>query len=103
MDLSLLSCVSKNQYVDVLYLGFSLLSSVSKHNMWWYYGWFCLRFHQSVNTICDHNRLDLSLLSCVSKNQYVDVLYWVSRCCLPSVSTTCGRIMVGFVVVVVCQ
>jgi len=31
--------------------GFSLLSSVSKHNVWSYYGWVCLRCHLSVNTI----------------------------------------------------
>ena len=50
----------------VLWLGLSLLSSVSKHNTWSYYGWVC-------------------------------------RCCRLSVNTIYGRIMVGFVVVVVCQ
>ena len=40
------------QYVVVLWIGLSSLSSVSKHNMWWYYGWvyFCCR--SSVNSIC---------------------------------------------------
>ena len=41
-------------------IGFSLLSSVSKQNMWSYYDW----------------------------------VY----CCLPSVNTICGRIMIGFIV-----
>ena len=43
-------------------IGLSLLSSVSKYNMWSYYDW----------------------------------VY----CCLPSVNTICGRIMIGFIVVV---
>ena len=47
-------------------IGLSLLSSVSKHNMWSYYD-------------------------------------WVYCCCLPSVNTICGRIMIGFIVVVVRQ
>ena len=65
LGLSLLSSVSK-QYMVVLWLDLSLLLSVSKHNMWSYYGWVC-------------------------------------RCCRLSVNTIYGRIMVGFVVVVVCQ
>jgi hypothetical protein len=47
-------------------IGLSLLSSVSKHNMWSYYD-------------------------------------WVYCCCSPSVNTICGRIMTGFIVVVVRQ
>ena len=38
-------------YVVALWLGLSLLSSVSKHNMLSYYGWNC-RCCQSVNTKC---------------------------------------------------
>jgi len=48
----------------ILWLVLLLLSSVSKHNMWSYYGWVC-------------------------------------RCYHPLVNTTCGRIMVGFVVAII--
>ena len=47
-------------------IGLSLLSSVSKHNMWSYY-------------------------------------HWVVVVCPLSVNTICGRIMIGFIVVVVRQ
>ena len=33
-------------------IGLSLLSSVSKHNMWSYYDWIYCCFCSSVNTIC---------------------------------------------------
>ena len=66
----------------VLWLGLSL-SSVSKHNIWSYYGWVC-RCHLSVNTI------------------YGRIMVGFVVVCL-SVNTIYGRIMVGFVVVVVCQ
>ena len=65
----------------VLWLGLSLLSSVSKHNIWSYYGWVCR--HLSVNTIYGH--------------------IMVGFVVAVSVNIKCGRIMVGFVVVVVCQ
>ena len=41
----------KAQYVVVLWLALSLLSSVSRHNILSYYGWVCRR--RSVNTTCD--------------------------------------------------
>ena len=52
LDLSFLSSVHKH-YVDVLWLGFSLLSSFSKHNAYSYryYGWVCRCCHQSIKTI----------------------------------------------------
>jgi hypothetical protein len=63
-------------------LGLSFLSSVSKHNIWWYYGLVCCCFCPLVNTMWSYYG-------------------WICRCCCcPSVNTTCGRIMVGFVVVV---
>ena len=108
-------------------IGLSLLSSVSKHNMWSYYEcvvvfrqvtqyvvvlWLgCRRF--SVNTICVRIMIGLSLLSSVSKHnmwsyydwvvvvvvrqltQYVVVLWLGCRSCHPSVNTICGRIMIG--------
>ena len=69
----------RTEYMVVLWLGLSL-SSVSKHNMWLYYGWVCRCCHPSENTI--HG------CGC--------------RCRL-SVNITCGCIMDGFVGVVVLQ
>jgi len=102
----------------VLWLGLSLLSSVSKHNIWLCYNWVRCCCRSSVNTICGCIWVDLSLLSSVSKHNVI-VLWlgllllssiskhnmwsyygWVCRCCRPSLSTICGRIMVGFVFVV---
>ena len=55
-------------------IGLSLLSSVSKHNMWSYYDWvYCL---PSVSTISGRVMIGFSLLS-------------------SSVNTICGRIMIG--------
>ena len=88
----------------------SLLSSVSKHNMWSYYDWVVVVVRQwtqyvvvlwlgcrcclpSVNTICGRIIIVLSLLSSVS-TQYVVVL-WLGCRCLPSASTICGLIMIG--------
>ena len=56
-------------------IGLSLLSSVSKHNMWSYYDWVVV-CRPSVNTICGRIMIGLSLL-------------------FPSVNTICGRIMIG--------
>ena len=74
----------------VLWLGLSLLSSVSKHNIWSYYGWVCRCCRLSVNTI--YGRIMVGFVVVVI--------------CL-SVNTIYGRIMVGFVVlwlfVVICQ
>jgi hypothetical protein len=44
--------------------------------------------------------LGLSLLSSVSKHNMLSYYGWNCRCC-QSVSTKCGRIMEGFVIVVV--
>ena len=68
----------------VLWLGLSL-SSVSKHNIWSYYGWICRCCCLSVNTI--YGRIMVGFVVVVRL----------------SVNTIYGRIMVGFVVVVVCQ
>jgi hypothetical protein len=59
---------------------FTELSSVSKHNMWSYYDWVVVVFRQQV--------------------QYVVVLLLGCRCCRLSVNIQCGRIMIGFIVVV---
>ena len=55
-------------------IGLSLLSSVSKHNMWSYYDWVVVVV-VAVNTICGRIMIGLSLSS--------------------SVNTICGRIMIG--------
>ena len=103
----------------VLWLGLSLLLSVSKHNIWSYYGWVCRCCHLSVNTIYGHimvgfvvvfvlvntiyGRIMIGLsLSSVSKHNIWSYYGWICRCPL-SVNTIYGRIMIGFVVVVVCQ
>jgi predicted permease len=70
------------------------------------------RQRQPINTICGRIMIGLSLLSSISKHnmwscydsvvvvvfrqqtQYVVVL-WLGCCCRPSVTTICGRIMIG--------
>jgi hypothetical protein len=47
--------------------------------------------------------LGLLLLSSVSKHNMWSYYDWVYCCCRPSVNTICGRIMTGFIVVVVRQ
>jgi hypothetical protein len=84
----------KTQYVVVLWLG-------------------CRCCRLSVNTICGHIMIGLSLLSSISKynmwsnydwvvvvvvrqlTQYVVVLWLGCRCCRLSVNTICGRVMIG--------
>ena len=68
----------------VVWLGLLLLSSVSKHNIWTYYGLVSCCCCPFVNIICDRIMVGLSLLSPVSK-------------------TICGRIMVRVVVIVIGQ
>ena len=55
-------------------IGLSLMSSVSKHNMWSYYDWvYCL---PSVNTISGRVMIGLSLSS-VSKHNMWSYYNWV--------------------------
>jgi hypothetical protein len=83
--------------VDIIYccIMVGLSSSVSKHNMWWYYDWVCRFCRPSVNIICgpimvgfvvgqktQHVvaiRLDLSLLSSVSKHNIWSYHGWFCR------------------------
>ena len=104
------------QYAVILWLGLSVLLSVSKHNMWSYYGLVCCCRRPPVNTRCGRImveffvvvshvvliRLTLSWLSSVSKLNMWSYYDWVYCLCRSSVNQICGRIMVGFVVVVVC-
>jgi hypothetical protein len=64
---------SVNTICGRIMIGLSLLSSVSKHNMWSYYDW--VYSLPSVNTICGRIMIGLSLSS--------------------SVNTICGLIMIG--------
>ena len=89
----------------VIRLSLSWLS-VSKHNAWSYryYGWVCRSCCLSVNTICSGIMVGLLFLF-VSKHNMCSYYGWVGRCCRRSVSTMHGHtgIIVGFVVVVICQ
>ena len=95
----------------VLWLGLSLLLSVSKHNIWSYYGWVCRCCHLSVNTIYGHimvgfvvvvvlvntiyGRIMIGLsLSSVSKHNIWSYYDWVVVC-RPSVNIICDCIMIG--------
>ena len=93
-------------------IGLSLLSSVSKHNMWSYYDWIYCCFCSSVNIIymvvswlgCScrpsgntiYGRIMIGLsLSSVSKHNIWSCYDWVYCCCRSSVSTIYGHIMIG--------
>ena len=57
-------------------IGLSLLSAVSKHNMWSYYDWVVVVVVRQLT-------------------QSVVVLWLGCRSCRPSANTICGRIMIG--------
>ena len=117
---------TQRMVIPVLWLGLSLLSSVSTHNAWSYryYGWVCRCCSQSVNIISGCIMfgfvvvvigkytqrmvipvlwLGLLLLSSVSTHNAWSYRYygWVCRCCRQSVNIISGGIMFGFVVVVI--
>jgi len=79
------------------------LSSISKHNMWSLYGWVCRCCRQLVNTICVVLWLCLLLFSPVCKHNMSSYYSWVFRCFPQSVNTIYGRIMAGFVLVLVIE
>jgi hypothetical protein len=66
---------SVNTICGRVMIGLSLLSSVSKHNMWSYYDWVVVVVFRLLT-------------------QHV-VILWLGCRCLPSVNTICGRIMIG--------
>ena len=101
-----------------LWLGLSLFLSVSKHNMWWKYGWVCCSGRPAVNTIYGGIMvgfvvdvisqqvalwLGLSLFLSVSKHNMWWKYGWVCCSGRPAVNTIYGGIMVGFVVDVISQ
>ena len=61
--------------------------------MWLYYDWVYCFCRLSVNTICGHIIIGLSLLSSISKHNMWSYYDWVY--CLPSVNTICDRNMIG--------
>ena len=65
---------SLNTICGCIMIGLSLLSFVSKHNMWSYYDW--VYFLPSVNTICGRFMIGLSLSS-VSKHNMWSYYDWV--------------------------
>ena len=81
------------------------MSSVGKHNMWSYYGWFVVVVIRQQTYYVVVIRLDFSWLSLVCKQNAWSYRYygWACRCFHPSVNTICCRIMIEFVVVVVCH
>ena len=89
----------------VLWLGLSLLSSISKHNMWSYYGWVCVRCRLSVNIQCGRimigfivvSKQNMSLSLSVSKHIKWWFYGWVF---VVIVNTICSRVMIWFIVVV---
>ena len=71
----IMAVLSVNTICGRIMIGLSL-SSVSKHNMWSCYDWVFVVVVRQLT-------------------QYVVVLWLGCRCCRPSVSTICGRIMIG--------
>jgi hypothetical protein len=84
---------SVNTICGGIMIGLSLLSSVSKHNMWWNYDWydhiFCLLTDDNDNPILirphivftdednNDNMIGLSLLSSISKHNMRSYYDWV--------------------------
>ena len=66
---------SVNTICGRIMIGLSLLSSVSKHNMWSYYDWVVVVV-VAVNTICGRIMIGLSLSS-VSKYNMWSYYDWV--------------------------
>jgi hypothetical protein len=111
----------ESQQTGRIMIGLSLLSSVSKHNMWSYYDWVYCSCCPSVNTIC--GRIDNSIITRphivftdgrqqrqLNQKRTTYCVYWRTttttrlccRCC-SLVNTICGRIMTEFIVLVVRQ
>jgi hypothetical protein len=67
--------LSVNTIYGRIMIGFIVVVSVSKHNMWsYYYRVYCL---PSVNTICGRVIIGLSLLSSVRKHNMRSCYDWV--------------------------
>jgi hypothetical protein len=110
---------SVNTVCGRIMIGLSLFS-VSKHNMWSYYDWVYCCSRPSVNIICGRIMIGLSLSS-VSKHNIILCLLTDDNNDNPIITrphivftdgrqrqlnyndTICGRIMIGFIVVLVRQ
>ena len=57
----------------VLWFNLLLYLSVSKHNMWSYYGWVCRR--PSVNTTCGRNKVGFVVAVVHQETQYMVILW----------------------------
>jgi hypothetical protein len=115
---------SVNTICGRIMIGLSLLSSVSKHNMWWYYDWvdnndnpIIIRPHivftvgrqqrqpnHNTTTYYVYWRTTTTInpiiirphmLSSVSKHTMWSYYDWAYCCCRPSVNIIYGRIMIG--------
>ena len=62
---------SVNTICGRIMIGLSLLSFVSKHNMWSYYDWVYSCCRPSVNTIYGHIMIGLSLSSVSKHNMWL--------------------------------
>jgi hypothetical protein len=84
---------SVNTICGRIMIGLSL-SSVSKHNMWSYYDWVVV-----LSSVSKHNMrsyYDWVFVVVVRQlTQYVVVLWLGCCCCLLSVNTICGHIIIG--------
>ena len=70
-------------------IGLSLLSSVSKHNMWSYYDWVVVVFVSKHNMRSCYDWVVVVVFRLLT--QYVVVLWLGCRCCRPSVNTIWGH------------
>ena len=118
--------------MDILWLGSSMLSSVSKHNIWSYYDSVYCCCRSLVNKICgciivglvvvvvrqETTYFGFIVVVVRHQTQYMIVLWlglsissfgkhnmcsyygWVCLRCHLFVNTICGRIIIGFIVVV---
>jgi hypothetical protein len=99
-------------------IGLSLLPSGSKHTMWSYYDWVyccCRPTDRRQQRQSNHNtttyyvywRTTTTINPIIIRPHciftYAVVLWLGCRCCRLSVNIQCGRIMIGFIVVVVRQ
>jgi hypothetical protein len=91
-------------------IGLSLLSSVSKHNMWSCYDRQQRQPNENTTTYCVYWRTTTTINPIIIRphcmftdrrqqrqpnHNTTTYYYWVYCCCRPSVNILCGRIMIG--------
>jgi hypothetical protein len=85
------------QYVVVLWLGCRCCLRLSIQ-FWWYYDWGLLTEDNNDNPIIIRPHIiftDGRQGRQPNHNTTTYCVYWGCRCCLPSVNTICGRVMIG--------